>query len=64
MPIEAAPRSVVYSLVPIPKNRYFVATHELTTAVYCLLSGFTLPITHGTTIQNCTVYHLLSETPF
>ncbi len=64
MPIEAAPLSFDYSLVPIPKNHYFVATHGLTTTVYCLLRGFTLPITHGTTIQNCTEYHLLSETRF
>ncbi len=63
-PIGAALRAFGISQVPIPKNRYFVATHGLTTTVYCLLRGFTRPITHGTTIQNCTVYHLLFETPF
>ncbi len=33
MPIEAAPIAFDYSLVPIPKNRYFVATHGITTTV-------------------------------
>jgi hypothetical protein len=65
MPVEAAPRSFDYSLVPIPKNRYFVTTHGLTTTVCTVYSVDLLAQSH-TVQQYRTVqlYHLLSETPF
>ncbi len=64
-PIGAAPRAFGISQVPIPKNRYFVATHGLTTTVCTVYLVDLLGQSH-TAQQYRTVqlYHLLSETQF